>query len=117
MSLINKNEVLGLISLLLFVIFSCIRLAKFNTEKFNKTSDLRYFNGVPTPAGCGLLILPLIHSENLADHTHFYKLFDVYFKSHPKFQEAKKMNQSFGYKKVNDEQLFVKFYCKEANTI
>mgnify|MGYP003138957724 FL=1 len=33
------------------------------------------------------------------------------------YQEAKKMNQSFGYKKVNDEQLFVKFYCKEANTI
>ena len=62
MSLINKNEVIGLISLLLFVIFSCIRLAKFNTEKFRKTSDLRYFNGVPTPAGCGLLILPLIHS-------------------------------------------------------
>jgi CDP-diacylglycerol--serine O-phosphatidyltransferase len=62
MSLINKNEVIGLISLLLFVIFSCIRLAKFNTEKFNKRSNLRYFNGVPTPAGCGLLILPLIHS-------------------------------------------------------
>tara|TARA_B100001245_G_scaffold226429_1_gene201898 strand:+ start:2426 stop:3172 length:747 start_codon:yes stop_codon:yes gene_type:complete len=62
MSLINKNEVMGSISLLLFVIFSCIRLAKFNTEKINKTSDLRYFKGVPTPAGCGLLILPLIHS-------------------------------------------------------
>lgn len=38
------------------------------------------------------IILPLIHSENLADHTHFYRLFDKYFKSHPKFQEAKKMN-------------------------
>jgi len=38
------------------------------------------------------IILPLIHSEDLRDHTHFYKLFDIYFKNHPKFNEAKKMN-------------------------
>ena len=38
------------------------------------------------------VILPLIHSENLNDHTCFYKIFDIYFKDHPKFQEAKKMN-------------------------
>ena len=38
------------------------------------------------------IILPLIHSEDLSDHMHFYKLFDTYFKDHPKFQEAKKMN-------------------------
>ena len=38
------------------------------------------------------MILPLIHSENLSDHNHFYKVFDVCFKKHPKFQEARKMN-------------------------
>jgi uncharacterized protein (DUF924 family) len=38
------------------------------------------------------IILPLIHSEDLSDHMHFYKLFDTYFKDHPKFYEAKKMN-------------------------
>ena len=38
------------------------------------------------------IILPLIHSEDLSDHMHFYKLFDTYFKDHPKFNEAKKMN-------------------------
>ena len=38
------------------------------------------------------IILPLIHSEDLSDHTYFYKLFDTYFKNHPKYQEAKRMN-------------------------
>ena len=32
--------------------------------------------------------------------------------------EARKVSQSYGYKKVNDEQIFVKFYCiKAKNTI
>ena len=38
------------------------------------------------------MILPLIHSENLSDHVRFYKVFDICFKNHPKFQQAKKMN-------------------------
>ena len=38
------------------------------------------------------MILPLIHSENLSDHNYFYKIFDIYFVNHPKFQEAKTMN-------------------------
>ena len=39
------------------------------------------------------MILPLIHSENLSDHVRFYKVFDICFKNHPKFQQAKKMNK------------------------
>ena len=39
------------------------------------------------------LILPLIHSEDILDHKNFYKLFDTYFKNHPKFEEAKRMNK------------------------
>ena len=38
------------------------------------------------------MILPLIHSENLNDHKMFYKIFNTYFKNHPKYLEAKKMN-------------------------
>ena len=38
------------------------------------------------------IILPLIHSENLNDHTYFYKIFDTYFQNHSKYLEAKKMN-------------------------
>ena len=58
--LINQKEVIGSIALLLFVFFlhktSCFNLNKDNAE------DKSNFFGVPTPAGCGLLILPLVQS-------------------------------------------------------
>ena len=38
------------------------------------------------------IILPLIHSEDLSDHIHFYKIFDINFMGHPIFNEAKKLN-------------------------
>ena len=57
MSLISQNEVIGSIALLLFVVFSCIRLAVFNLNKDNAQDISSFFSGVPTPAGCGLLIL------------------------------------------------------------
>ena len=62
MSLIDENEVIGSIALLLFVVFSCIRLAVFNLNKDSDQNVSSFFNGVPTPAGCGLLILPLVQS-------------------------------------------------------
>ena len=62
MSLVNKNELIGSLALLLFVVFSCIRLAVFNLKKDSNTDDSDFFSGVPTPAGCGLLILPLVQS-------------------------------------------------------
>ena len=30
------------------------------------------------------------------------------------YLESRKVSQSYGYKKVNDEQIFVKFYCTKA---
>ncbi len=57
-----SNEVIGSIALLLFVVFSCIRLAVFNLNKDNAQDISSFFSGVPTPAGCGLLILPLVQS-------------------------------------------------------
>ena len=62
MSLVNKDELMGSLALLLFVVFSCIRLAVFNLKKDSNTDDSYFFSGVPTPAGCGLLILPLVQS-------------------------------------------------------
>tara|TARA_Y100000590_G_C15545462_1_gene948736 strand:- start:404 stop:973 length:570 start_codon:yes stop_codon:yes gene_type:complete len=37
-------------------------------------------------------LLPLIHSEKINDHDEFYKMFDIYFKNSPKYNEARKMN-------------------------
>ena len=57
MSLISQNEVIGSIALLLFVVFSCIRLAVFNLNKDNAQDISSFFSGVPTPAGCGILLV------------------------------------------------------------
>jgi len=38
------------------------------------------------------VILPLIHSEDLKDHIQFYKYFEISFKDHPMYKEARKMN-------------------------
>jgi len=57
----------------------------------NVAINIGYMEELSTD-GILFMILPFIHSENLTDHNHFYKIFDTYFKNHPKFQEAKKMN-------------------------
>ena len=57
----------------------------------NETIDRGYIEELSTDEIL-FIILPLIHSEDLSDHTHFYKLFNIYFKDHIKFNEAKKMN-------------------------
>ena len=51
------------VAVLSFIVFSCLRLARFNADidsKINKSSN--FFTGIPTPAGAGLILLPLIHS-------------------------------------------------------
>ena len=57
----------------------------------NEAIDRAYIEELSTDEVL-FIILPLIHSENLSDHNHFYKLFNIYFKNHPKFNEAKKLN-------------------------
>ena len=42
---------------------SCLRLARFNVDIDSKNKKYpNFFTGVPTPAGAGLVLLPLIHS-------------------------------------------------------
>ena len=46
-----------------FIVLSCLRLARFNVDIDSKNKKYpNFFTGVPTPAGAGLVLLPLIHS-------------------------------------------------------
>lgn len=64
---------LGWIACLVFSCCAALRLARFNVDiGLGAVSDkppfaVRYFTGVPTPAGAGLALLPLILSNALAD--------------------------------------------------
>jgi CDP-diacylglycerol---serine O-phosphatidyltransferase len=51
---------LGWAIVLIFAMCSAFRLARFNTELHSKKSSGQYFSGVPSPAGAGLVLLPLI---------------------------------------------------------
>ena len=48
---------------LVFSVCCVLRLARFNLSKFSENSDwkLNYFEGVPSPAGAILVLLPLIY--------------------------------------------------------
>src|SRR5210317_2562123 len=56
---------IGWILTLVFIICACLRLARFNVAMANGGKDSwkdNFFTGVPTPAGAGILLLPLIYS-------------------------------------------------------
>jgi len=62
-SLLQNAGLIERVAILSFIVFSCLRLARFNADidsKNNKSSN--FFTGIPTPAGAGLILLPLIHS-------------------------------------------------------
>jgi len=55
----------GWITSLLFAMAVALRLARFNVGKDEETPDdplARYFTGIPSPAGAGLAVLPMIVS-------------------------------------------------------
>ena len=55
----SKNSYLWFI-VVLFVICSALRLARFNSELSDKPSYAKnYFSGIPTPAGAFLVLLPI----------------------------------------------------------
>jgi CDP-diacylglycerol--serine O-phosphatidyltransferase len=60
----NQNSI-GAFAALIFIIFSCLRLALFNVlqerSKNNETQIMNFFTGIPTPAGALLILLPLTH--------------------------------------------------------
>ena len=62
-SLLQNAGLIERVAVLSFIVFSCLRLARFNVDidsKNNKSSN--FFSGIPTPAGAGLILLPLIHT-------------------------------------------------------
>ena len=60
-----ENSNIGVFATLIFIIFSCIRLALFNVlhekSKYDETQEIDFFTGIPTPAGAILILLPLTH--------------------------------------------------------
>lgn len=59
---------LGWISVLVFAVCCVIRLARFNvTAKSDEPRDSAYFQGVPSPAGALLVMLPMYLSFAIAD--------------------------------------------------
>jgi len=64
LGVLSGFEIWGSVAVTAYIIFACIRLAVFNLNQ-SSGSYLNYegfFMGVPTPAGAGLVLLPLIHS-------------------------------------------------------
>jgi len=66
MSVFNQDSGIGAFACLVFIIFSCLRLALFNVRlEASKTTNGEpdhFFTGIPTPVGAVLILLPLTHS-------------------------------------------------------
>ena len=63
MSLMSDMGLISWLSLLLFIIFCCLRLALFNINNSDLMSKQNnFFKGVPTPAGAILILIPVTHS-------------------------------------------------------
>ena len=64
MAIFDQNSI-GAFAALVFIVFSCLRLALFNVlhekSKTNEVQRLDFFTGIPTPAGAILIMLPLTH--------------------------------------------------------
>ena len=62
-SILQDSGITAWIAILAFIVLSCLRLARFNVDIDSKNKKYpNFFTGVPTPAGAGLVLLPLIHS-------------------------------------------------------
>ena len=64
MAIFDQNSI-GAFAVLVFIVFSCLRLALFNVLheklKSNEAQRADFFTGIPTPAGAILIMLPLTH--------------------------------------------------------
>jgi CDP-diacylglycerol---serine O-phosphatidyltransferase len=83
---LQETGPLGWIACIVFTCCAALRLARFNVDiGLGSVSDkppfaTRYFTGVPTPAGAGLALLPMILSNALADleiTAHVYRWYTV----------------------------------------
>lgn len=69
---LNLYGNLGWVVTIIFIICCCLRLARFNlSSSVEKNQWLdNFFTGVPSPAGAGILLLPIIIS--LGDFSYFF---------------------------------------------
>ena len=100
---------IGWILTLVFSICSCLRLARFNVAMVNGRKDSwkdNFFTGVPTPAGAGILLLPLIYS--LSDFFIYYQKndFSLYFIIIASFLMISKV-PTYAFKKIKVNKPFV----------
>ena len=59
---LNSYGNIGWVLTLIYIICCCLRLARFNVTSIetNKSLFENFFSGVPSPAGAGILLLPII---------------------------------------------------------
>ena len=66
MTIFQQDWGLGALAALVFIIFSCLRLALYNVQlektKIPEEEEPYFFTGIPTPMGAILILLPLTHS-------------------------------------------------------
>jgi CDP-diacylglycerol---serine O-phosphatidyltransferase len=66
MTIFHQDWGLGALAALVFIIFSCLRLALYNVQlektKIPEEEEPYFFTGIPTPMGAILILLPLTHS-------------------------------------------------------
>ena len=62
--ILNEVGKLGWLFVLVYTVCCALRLARFNLTSINKNEDwkINFFEGVPSPAAAGLVLLPLILS-------------------------------------------------------
>lgn len=58
--ILEESGRVGWIAMLFYVCATAMRLARFNTQQKNSKTPAGYFTGVPSPAGAGLLMMPVI---------------------------------------------------------
>jgi len=70
---INEIGKIGWMLVLIYTVCCALRLARFNLTTFEETETwkINFFEGIPSPAGAGLILLPLI--LNLSDFIQFEK--------------------------------------------
>lgn len=63
MSIMQERDFVGSIAVLIYILFSCIRLAIFNLDSEDQSSEQSgFFMGIPTPVGAVLILLPVTHT-------------------------------------------------------
>ena len=100
---------IGWILTLVFIICACLRLARFNIDIANSSKESwkdNFFTGVPTPAGAGILLLPLIYS--LSDFFIYFQKnnFSIYFIIIASFLMISKV-PTYAFKKIKVNKPFV----------